>query len=129
MPKKVKNLKMNFLIFFETISITHGIKTIFFPHIWASIKAAPDIGGIVVTTMITWNYFSKTNEKKGQFWALSIKRRERMEDVGAKKPRIPPWEQNIKSVSQLLLSPKSYSILKFWLKWMENTSLFLSIFF
>ena len=64
---KIGKWKMNFLIFSKTINMTHGAKTIFFHHIWASTKAAPDIGGIMILTMQTWNYFSKMNRI---FWAF-----------------------------------------------------------
>jgi len=53
--------KIHFWIF------SNGTMTIFFHYIWASIKAAPDIGGIGIQTPRNWNHFSKMNRIFGHF--------------------------------------------------------------
>ena len=45
---------------------------IFFHHLGASTKAAPDIQGIGVRTPSTGNYFFKMNGFFGHFWPFSV---------------------------------------------------------
>ena len=100
--QKIGKWNFHFPISSKTVNITYGTKGVFFHHIWASTKAAPDIGGIGIRTPRNWNHFSKMNGIFGHFLTLRSERVKRGEGrSGCKNPEFPPGTPNMKLESQI----------------------------
>ena len=93
--EKIGKWNLHFPISSKTVNITYGTKGVFFHHIWASTKAAPDIGGIGIRTPPNWNHLSQNEWDFWPFWAFSDRKGEIGErgGLGAKTQNSPMGHQ------------------------------------